>query len=155
MIKFCGELSHNSKMFLIKLEKRTLLLSALIVDLIASIPIILLTIYFDWVFALAFFPLFIIMLIPIMPLNEKRCNLIFPKTIFIKEDIIICKGKGFEVSNQVDVVKKIIDNGDWYQIYFKFPYKSLRYLCQKNLLTEGSLEEFEELFKDKIVKLKK
>ncbi len=154
MIEFRGELSHNSKMHLIRLEKRTLLLSALIVDLIASIPIICLTIYFDWIFALAFFPLLILMLISIIPLNEKRCNLIFPTTIFIKDDIIICIGKEFKVSNQVDSVKKIIDYGDWYHIIFKFPHKSLRFLCQKDLLVEGSLANFEALFENKIVRVK-
>lgn len=45
--------------------------------------------------------------------------------------------------------------GDWYVIDFYFPYKNLFFICQKNLLIQGSIDEFERLFEDNIVKAKK
>ena len=36
------------------------------------------------------------------------------------------------------------------QIYFKWPKKSCKFLCQKNLLVEEKIESFENLFKNKI-----
>ena len=51
-------------------------------------------------------------------------------------------------------VKKVVDMGEWYKIYFYFPYKSNLFICQKDLLVKGTIEEFEELFSDKIIRKK-
>ena len=51
-------------------------------------------------------------------------------------------------------VKCIFDFGDWYHIVFKFPTKSIYCVCQKNLLEEGTIEEFETIFEGKIVRKK-
>ncbi len=49
-------------------------------------------------------------------------------------------------------MKKITDEGDWYQIIFYFPHKVGDCICQKDLITEGSIEEFENIFEGLIVK---
>ncbi len=103
-------------------------------------------------FAIAIIPFVFLSIASVIPPKGRVLDLIFPTSIVIKDDIIICKGKGFSVSNQISFVKKIIDNGEGYHIFFKFPHKSFRYFCQKNLLTEGALEDFEKIFKDKIIK---
>ena len=53
-------------------------------------------------------------------------------------------------------VKKVIDKGNFYIILFYFPHKDVNFICQKDLIVEGTIEEFEELFEGKIVrKIKK
>ena len=48
-------------------------------------------------------------------------------------------------------VKKVIDYGVFYDIKFYFPWEQ-EYMCQKDLIVEGTIEEFEELFADKLVR---
>ncbi len=37
-------------------------------------------------------------------------------------------------------------------VIFYLPNFNRRFICQKDLITEGTIEEFEEIFKDKIVR---
>ena len=60
-------------------------------------------------------------------------------------------GKRCDVRN-INDIKKIVDYGDWYKIYFYFPHKSNAFICQKDLITQGTIEEFEEMFAGYIVK---
>ena len=50
-------------------------------------------------------------------------------------------------------IKKIKDYGDSYSITFQFPYKYPFCICQKDLLRQGTLTEFEKMFQNKIVSL--
>lgn len=52
----------------------------------------------------------------------------------------------------VDKVKRVTDRGNFYEIDFYFPSKMATCICQKDLLAEGTLEEFEDLFKDKLIR---
>ena len=60
-------------------------------------------------------------------------------------------GKRCDVRN-INDIKKIVDYGDWYKIYFYFPHKSNAFICQKDLIMQGTIEEFEEMFAGYIVK---
>ena len=60
-------------------------------------------------------------------------------------------GKGM-ATRTFDDVKQIIDYGEFYDIIFYFPNKVLNCICQKDLIQEGTIEDFEELFKDYIVR---
>ena len=51
-----------------------------------------------------------------------------------------------------DKVKKVLDYGEFYYIMVnRFDFNN-GVLCQKNLITEGTIEEFETIFKDKLVR---
>ena len=53
------------------------------------------------------------------------------------------------------MVKQIVDLGKWYDV--KFFYGEIRHVqivIQKNLITQGTIEAFEQLFEDKIVPAK-
>jgi len=52
----------------------------------------------------------------------------------------------------VDGVKKVVDEGSYYHIKFSFPIGMAICFCQKDLLVEGTIEEFEKLFEGKIVR---
>ena len=45
--------------------------------------------------------------------------------------------------------KQLRDFGEFYEIVFPFGKVSDKFICQKNLLTQGTLEEFEKLFEGK------
>ena len=53
------------------------------------------------------------------------------------------------ISKPLKKIKKVVDMGDWYLIvfrnFFKYPWA-----CQKNLIVQGSLEEFKAIFQDKL-----
>lgn len=51
-----------------------------------------------------------------------------------------------------DKVKKVLDYGEFYYIMVnRFDFVN-GVFCQKNLITEGTIEEFEAIFKDKLVR---
>lgn len=52
----------------------------------------------------------------------------------------------------VEKVKKVIDVGDWYYIIFKFGDIGNSWVCQKDLLTKGTIDDFEKIFDGKIVR---
>ncbi len=152
MIEFRGELSKSSKEYLIKKESKNCII-VIIGSLLFCIPFIVLSIINNWIFAIGVIPFVFISIASLIPPRGKILKLLFPIRVSINDDIIICKGENFEVANNIASIKKIIAGGDWYHIIFKFPHKSFRFLCQKDLITEGTIEEFEETFKNKIVKL--
>lgn len=79
-----------------------------------------------------------------------------PKAVYIKDGKIIAsfadavpgdpddyRAEVYEIEN----VESVVDYGSYYVI------KNPRYIfCQKDLLTQGTLEDFEKLFADKIVR---
>ena len=54
----------------------------------------------------------------------------------------------------IDSVKRVVDYGEWYDFVFYYSDRDLYFVCQKSLLTKGTLEEFEALFEGKIVRKK-
>ena len=77
-----------------------------------------------------------------------------PQSIIIENGEVETVGTG-ELSykcKSIQDIKEIRDMGNFYAIIFYFPNMDRRFICQKDLLVEGTIEEFEELFKDKIVR---
>lgn len=74
-----------------------------------------------------------------------------PKRIHISDNILQYASDQFTESRNIEEVKSVWDYGEYYIIIFGklgqlFPY----FVCQKNLLTKGSIDEFEALFAGKI-----
>lgn len=152
MIEFNGELSVKCKEYLLKEEAKVSLISALIVSILFCIPIIFAIFMIHLIFILAVLVLIMFVLLSAVRPSPKYYSRIIPIRITIEDDTIVSEGKNFCYTRLFSQVKKVIDLGEWYQIYYYFPYKNLRFVCQKDLLVEGTLEEFEELFKDKLVR---
>ena len=72
--------------------------------------------------------------------------------IFIEDEYIVYTHTGYEEYRSINDVKNIKDHGDFYEFNFYFGKGSDKFICQKNLLTHGTLEDFEELFEDKIIR---
>lgn len=151
MIVFRGELSEENKKNLIRIQSKLLLLVACMVCVLIAIPVTLLTLE-DTLFALGYVILPIILIGVPMPPPQKKWDTVCPKGISINDDSIYIVGDAFNHSRATNDIKKIIDTGDCYRIIFTFPNKSVYCLCQKDLIVEGTIEEFEERFADLIVR---
>ena len=97
-------------------------------------------------------PLFIMLMDVLSPLSEKEQKSFIPKKIFLdlSENTIVHQCKETERFHMIDSVKKVIDYGEWYHVLFYYEDRDICFVCQKSLLTKGTLEEFEALFEGKI-----
>lgn len=153
MIKFSGELSEKTKKWRINQEQRGVRLVIFVVCILFSIPTIIVALLVDpvnFIWLIAWWLIFLIL--GFAPIKGKSLGLVLPFEVTIIHDIIDSKGEKFDSYRNLDDVKKVIDFGEWYQVIFYFPYKDLRFVCQKDLIKEGTIEEFENLFEGKIVR---
>lgn len=91
--------------------------------------------------------------VPIMtfiPRGKKEKKSFLPKRIFVEDDCIICVADKYTETKFIEDVKKVFDYGDFYYLSFPMGNISDKFICQKSLLTKGSLEDFESLFEGKI-----
>ena len=84
--------------------------------------------------------------------REKDYGAIMTKRVTIDGNDLECEGDQFHDIKSIDRVKSVIDYGEWYKIEFRLPGNSQRFICQKDLITQGTIEDFENLFADKIIR---
>lgn len=74
-----------------------------------------------------------------------------PEHITINDGVIICVKDNFTDSLNIEHIKAVKDYGEYYTLTVAgFFRPSAHLICQKDLLTQGTIEEFEALFKGKI-----
>lgn len=77
----------------------------------------------------------------------------FPKKVTIEDTYIAYETSENNMEFDISKIKQVVDYGDFYYVVF---YTGMLFvigaMCQKNLLTKGTLEEFETLFEDKLVR---
>lgn len=74
------------------------------------------------------------------------------KISFLKSLLMVCIADNFTENRSVELVRKVYDYGEFYFISFRFGKISCYFICQKSLLTQGTIEDFEKLFDGKIVR---
>ena len=100
-------------------------------------------------YALALVCSYLLCLIP----QRKKVQLsMTPKRIFADEDYIVCVADSYSESKLIGDVKTVRDFGEFYDITFPFGNASEKFVCQKSLLSKGTLEAFEALFEGKIIR---
>lgn len=67
----------------------------------------------------------------------------------VRNELVLGKPTDIQAFSKI---KKVIDTGECYYIAFKGNDLHSSFIACKDLLVEGTLEEFEEIFSDKIVK---
>ena len=78
-----------------------------------------------------------------------------PHIIITKKELALelwSNGKRVWRKRKISKVKKIFDCGEVYYLIFKFGDITNSWMCQKDNMIQGSIEEFEELFQGKIVR---
>lgn len=153
MIVFEGKLSEQSKKAINKNLTLLKFVSMIITSVIVAIPITFLVIKDDliWAVAYAFIP--VLLIGGSLPVPKKNEYLFCPTRILIDSSsnelyVILNNNK---ITRHFDDIVRVNDFGEHYKIKFKFPHKSIYFLCQKDLIVQGTLEEFETLFQDKLV----
>ena len=75
--------------------------------------------------------------------------------IDIEDETIGVVGEKFKDEHDISSVIQIVDHGEWYDVKYAFgEVKNVQTVIQKNLLTKGTIEEFEQIFEDKVVSVK-
>ena len=153
MIEFKGELSKTCKEFVLKNEVRC----SRIALTISCFPFIVADIIW-WavsgkLYVLIALPalVFPVFLAGIKP-KEKGYGLIMTKRVTIEGNDLECEGDQFHETKTMDQIKCVIDYGEWYKFEFRLPGNCQRFICQKDLITQGTIEDFEKLFADKIIR---
>ena len=153
MIEFRGKITGKTQNYMLKRSSRL----GLIAGIIIIIPFIIITIIaiftWDWIASL-FIPCLIFgVVISGMPANKKYYDNILPSSVYLSNDgNIVSSSPKFKYIKPISRVKRVIDYGEWYHIFFDFKYRNGQFVCQKNLIVTGSIEEFEKLFDGKIIR---
>lgn len=152
MLKFQGNLSNDCKAYALKRQRKISSIIIFFIGLILSIPFLILTFVYNWIFIMAVILLLMMPLFQFFSFKGSTLDLILPIKIVIDDSTIQSEGTKFLETRKLSQITKIIDYGEWYHIFFKFPYRSQNFIVEKKLLIEGSLEDFNNLFKEKIYK---
>ena len=86
---------------------------------------------------------------PLVTKNVLQCK---PKRIHTEDEYIISITDKDTNYRLISDVKQVLVYDDFYELVFPFGKISDSYICQKSLLTKGTLDEFEALFENKLVK---
>ena len=160
MIEFKGNVSKRCQKYISGLEGKMGLRGSSIAVLLIMIPATVLvavympTIRFLVIIAGILFSAFFLFMVYYSPFMKSTFPMILPTRVVISDDgYITSYGDKFELTNPIDTVAVVIDCGEWYHISWnrKVGFGPERFICQKDLLTHGTIEEFEKLFEGKIV----
>lgn len=91
-----------------------------------------------------------IMLLVSIPKSKKERSQITPKKIVVEDEYIVCVAEKYTETRMVTDVKMVKDFGEYYELCFRIGKSSDKFVCQKSLLTKGTIEDFETLFNGKI-----
>lgn len=154
MIVFEGEVSEKERDLAVRITNRIMLW----IGIIAPLPFVAVTIYVgvcvDYIyllFLLTYVAFSVIWGFFVKP-GEKDKGDIVPIKVEIDDEHVIKETTKNYNTYRVDEVKRVEDYGDFYRIIFYFPHCDRFCICQKDLITQGTIEEFEEMFAGYIVK---
>lgn len=154
MIEFNGYLTNSAQKHFLK-RARALTRNILSISLLLLLPAIVAFSFYSnlWIILKIYcvIPILFFILLYI-PKSKKEKTSIMPKRIFTEDEYIICITDKCEEVKKICDVKKVKDFGEFYEIVFPLGKVSEKFICQKELLSKGSLEEFESMFEGKIEK---
>ena len=151
MIEFDGYITGKAEKFHQRKWRGSLRKIVLFSALVVLVPIASISFAYNAMIRLeislsVFAVLFILTFLPVSK-KKKRENT--PYKIYTSGESIICVKKIQKVAHFIEDVVKVIDYGEFYYLTFPFGQISHDYVCQKSLLSKGTLEEFEALFEGK------
>ena len=157
MIEFSGYLSGNAERYFWK-RSATLGQILILIGMLVCLPFPLGFVdrsnnWYPVIGYLAFW-MFFILIFPFLHKSKKDKEKMLPFKITIQDDYIVVQTKTGSESRKIDEVNVIYDYGEWYAFAFPVGKVSMNFICQKDLLSKGSLKEFEDLFEGKIINKK-
>ena len=161
MIEFKGELSNKTKEFLLRIHKKEHVFSASIALIVLGVISLIMFVFMEeirLIICSCFLTgIIIVLLLLVLPNKKDKLNIIkeyVSNSIVIQDDYIEREGEGTcsYACEKIEDVKSVFDYGTFYHIKFYFPVKDKYFILQKDLITQGTIEEFEEIFADLIVR---
>ena len=151
MIVFEGQISGKCKEGVLRKGAKNSFIGGLITSILFVIPTVVLALKIDLIILLFFLVIIPFPFLAAIPPKEKYYPMIFPSKVTIDTQTgrMTTQSSQFYAESSIGEVVKVSDEGEWYLIYVKS--KEGRFICQKDLLTNGTLDEFEKKFKDKLV----
>ena len=152
MIEFKGKVTNKNAIN----SQARMLKTAIIICSVIPMLIMLALLGSHWFFRtiiLAMIPLVIVVTIVI----PNKFVVFLPEVLFIDRDewTIVSRIKGLgEIYKNLDDITKVEDCGDYYAFYFNNRISGLGFIAQKDLIAQGTIEEFEEIFEEVLVRVK-
>jgi hypothetical protein len=87
-------------------------------------------------------------------ISKKEQQRLCPAHVCIYEDSnepVLIESQSYRLETYLDDFRKIVDMGSHYYVYFHTQIGTVM-IFQKNLLVQGTIEEFEALFGDKLIR---
>ena len=155
MIKYTPHPTLQCKLYFQKYTCKAASLICGITTLVIGIVLAIIGIIWHWVIMIWILcPITMTIFASIPRLNSplKILNLYFPKEIILYDSYLeIFSEKNVSMRYYSDV-KRVVDCGKWYHIIFYFPNKNSYFIGQKDLIVNGTIQEFEEMFTGKIIR---
>lgn len=160
MIVFSGALAEQSIVDRMNRVNKIYTILVIVGFVIITVGIVLCAIYEAYVSFYVLVPcetlmVVIFIMMRLVPIDKRLTYadfLLNDIQITISNEVISYKVLRLNLSKPICNVKKVIDTGELYYLIFKFGDITNSWICQKDLLIQGSIEEFEKLFEDKIVR---
>lgn len=151
MFEFRGKLSKECEDFLFNKQRKMEVISIGCVSAVFSVVIIVVAILFNPAILFGLLLFAFMLLVPFLPINRKKFLEHMPNRIWFdfNEGSVFYKSKNNVSSYGIEDIDKILDYGNFYHIKFKRIPDSY-YILQKDLIVQGTIEKFEERFKNKI-----
>ena len=151
MIEFRGELSEECKRYLLQQQFSMAFIIAPF-SLLFEIPLVLLVVSLTqnklfWLLL----PFLILASFTVgLPPSKKDYSVMMPSRVYIEDELIVSESDRFHHERMVSEVVKVIDWGNFYE--FRFSPRLRGVVCQKDLISSGTLTDFEDMFHDKIIR---
>lgn len=157
MIEFYGTLSEQCQKDLGKRSRRLTALGCIIVTVLFGIvPTVVCGVLKDEEYFFRFFDLTILcvimtVILSLVTITRKPPQGVSTDILVRIENSYITRSDYAGIQKMsLNKVKRVIDAGDWYYVVFKWRKLGNAFVCQKDLLKEGTIEEFEAIFEGKI-----
>ena len=157
MIRFSGTIRREYQDKIVKLRSVQLGIALLLIGLVPFIVGVVISMHTgsmsDLRSFIVMFALLVVVAIVLIVSPGRRNRPEWDYDITVSEDtvrFISLHQDGGTVIKPVKKVKKVVDCGGYYYLYLHRLDASHGIICQKDLLIEGSLEEFENIFAGKI-----
>lgn len=152
MLEFSGKISNSCLKYILNRAKIFSFIASFIAAVVLIIPFIYLSIFDSTLYLIMVFILLLFPFLSFFAYGKHTHKLLVPKKIIIDSNTLETIGEKFHFVRNINDVKIVKDFGDWYHILFYFGSRCENFICQKNLLSQGTISEFEKLFKGKIIK---
>ena len=160
MISFSGKIKNEIQLNIMNLRNKQITIimgSSCIIFLFLTI---LLTIVFkDNEILKEMLPRLIVLIVVIsliaIPFRKKNLKFMWDYNILITEEnitVVSLHQNGVKITKSLNQIKKVVDYGEYYYLFLFKWSADHGIVCQKDLILQGTIEEFEKLFEGKIIR---